>query len=743
MRLTITRTLSWTLGVLLVMNPFLYGGLAFAGETIRVNTSATSGSDAILQQDNPTTTVNGTTLQVQSTTTGTPNQNWRSIVSFDLSPLAGSSVKVASLGLRMTGAPAVSRTYQVFRLTQSWAEAQVSWQQRSTGPIVNWTTPGGTSDGILASSVATGTISNVDLTFGGIRSDSSSSNFVQGWLDTPANNFGFLIRDSAEDTTPTRTATFSSRTGTTPPWMDVVVARNVTWGAVSAPTPSMINMAWTFPAGSTGANYDGVLITGAVGAAGPTGTPLDGTTYTVGQTVGTGTVVVNTSSFATVSTSIENGDQVSIAPGVQYTLRAYTHDANSIAGAASVAAPHYSPGVASASVITPTILGAWSYATGAATLAPPAPTGSGTIVIGGNDNRVRAIDDTNGVKKYVPAGALGDAGGAVTDRPTVIPGDFTSDPTCAGLCDVIYVSSGDGRVHAFRSDTGVQLWQSAVLTVGGGTLVGSPAVQLAAFASGGFPHVFDLLVVGTRNTGSATNNRVYGLNANTGAVVWTFAPGNLDIVNSTPYIDYETNSAWVTSYSNSGTQPSIWRLNTGTTNPAGSLAASITPSTTNKNIPGSPTLDFDGVILYALTEGGDLVLINTATNTERTALAIGGVGGGYPLVYEDPQAVDHVVVATSTGIHKRTYTPSTQTFGAAWDNGSFPGASVPVFSSYPPSFVYAGSTDGNLYKLSMTDGTATNLTINAGSTIGSPAFDEVSLKICVGDTSGHIYSFPF
>jgi len=152
-----------------------------------------------------------------------------------------------------------------------------------------------------------------------------------------------------------------------------------------------------------------------------------------------------------------------------------------------------------------------------------------------------------------------------------------------------------------------------VLTTGAGSgFQAAPAVQVKSFAGASYTPAFDTVIVATRNVGagSTTNNRVLGLNGNTSATVWTFASGNMDTVNATPYIDYVNNFVWVTSRSNGGVaQPSVWKI---TTIGRGAVAASATFNL--NNIDQAPTQNFDGRVIYVTTNGGQLYAVRTDIN---------------------------------------------------------------------------------------------------------------------------------
>src|SRR6267143_5869392 len=109
-----------------------------------------------------------------------------------------------------------------------------------------------------------------------------------------------------------------------------------------------------------------------------------------------------------------------------------------------------------------------------------------------------------------------------------------------------------------RAPAGVQRAQPS-----GACIVDQPEV-VAADATFQTQFTGDLVIVGTKNA-SATNNKVYGLDAATGTVQWTFNPTGataVDVVTGWPQVVYETNRVIVTTKSNGGTQASLWVLST-------------------------------------------------------------------------------------------------------------------------------------------------------------------------------------
>lgn len=536
------------------------------------------------------------------------------------------------------------------------------------------------------------------------------------------------------------------------PTLNLRYLRDVTMGSAT-PGISEITLNWTFPGGSTSANYDGVLFAKQAGSVSPTFAPADGTVYNVGaQPVAGQFIAANTAAFATVSAFDENGDNSIVLPGTQYAYKGYTHDATTITGAASSLPPHYSFGNTATQSIT-TVAGGgvnkdWSYKTGATTLAAPALDPGNIVVTGGNDNAVHAMSAASGQRNYQPGGTSGVTGGTIQTRPPLIAASDTSNPTCKNVCAVAYVAAGDGTVYAFRTDTGALLWQTAVLTTGAGSgFQAAAAVQVKSFAGVGYTPTFDTVIVATRNigAGATTNNKVFGLNGNTGATVWTFSPGNMDIVNSTPYIDYINNMVWVTSRSNGGVaQPSLWKINTNN----GTLSTSFNLN----NIDQAPSQNFDGKIMYVTTNGGRLYAVRTDINgCSPNSGALGITPVGFPVPIETAALNDDIFFSTSTGVSKVhvlypnagcgafTFTPSP----GGWANPAIANPSSLIFTSPPQAeFMYVGSSDGHLYKINPTTGANTaNRLINAGATIGDPSFDTFTLKFYIGDSTGHVFSF--
>src|SRR2546430_1950885 len=330
----------------------------------------------------------------------------------------------------------------------------------------------------------------------------------------------------------------------------------------------------------------------------------------------------------------------------------------------------YSPGTAvSVAPATGTGTPVWSYATTAASMAPPAlDPWSNIVVSGSNDNRVHSMSDANGTMSagFTPF----TTGGPIQARPTILPSGYSATGVNIG-----YVTSQDGFVYAINTGTGAQVWQSPSLAANN-MLQGGAAVWLQALKSLSVCGVTpDVVFVGTRNTGTTSANKVYALNGgNTtvtataggnctsgsvapGGILWTYTGGgtnpNMDIISSTPYPDFINNVVWVTSRGAGGTtQPSVWKLNA--TN--GTLASG-TATWNLGDVDSSPVPNADGSFIYVGTNAGTLQAIKVSTGGVSPYTPVTGTGAvvslPWPLSYSpigQATTIAHGNSASGTGI---------------------------------------------------------------------------------------------
>jgi hypothetical protein len=166
--------------------------------TANPNTT-TAELDTMVQQDADTNSFpTDPTMEVQSSS----GANHRSFVKFDLtkcSPVIPSSatVKVATLRLVVSTLPNACRTHDVFKATATWAET-ITW---STQPAVSASRSAFTNVGSAPCTNST----NLVYVPWDVTAD------VQSFVTTPANNFGWMLRDDVESSGTTRTGAYATK----------------------------------------------------------------------------------------------------------------------------------------------------------------------------------------------------------------------------------------------------------------------------------------------------------------------------------------------------------------------------------------------------------------------------------------------------------------------------------------------------------------------------------------------------
>jgi hypothetical protein len=121
--------------------------------------------------------------------------NKRSFVRFDLASCSiPSSARVVSAqqNLFLSTAPSSSRTYQVHRVTQSWTETNLAWDNQ---PAVAAS---------ATASASTGTVANVTIGWD-VRAD------IQSFVGGTATNDGWRLKDVTEGADPAHEGRFNAR----------------------------------------------------------------------------------------------------------------------------------------------------------------------------------------------------------------------------------------------------------------------------------------------------------------------------------------------------------------------------------------------------------------------------------------------------------------------------------------------------------------------------------------------------
>lgn len=185
--------------------------------------------DSWIEQDNPSTT-HGTSndLNVQSKTT---NKNQRALIRFDTSSIAGGSkVSNATVRLYLNNDPSNSRTYGIYSITSAWDEATVTWNnQPSAEGSSTYTTNTGTSNNVWIEWDVTGD--------------------VQSMIDGAITNFGWMIKDSTEEQSPTQQSQFNSSNHSTETKRPELV---IDFSKTNSPDSNEYNYPSSHESGSTG-----------------------------------------------------------------------------------------------------------------------------------------------------------------------------------------------------------------------------------------------------------------------------------------------------------------------------------------------------------------------------------------------------------------------------------------------------------------------------------------------------------
>jgi hypothetical protein len=718
------------------------------------------------------------TLQVQSLT----GQAQRTLVLFDLSIVPNAGIKTATLTLNVVSPPLLTETYSANLVTSFWNEPDVTWSSRvATTP---WGAAGGDFDGTVASNANVGLLSTtVSWTV---------TKALQTWYNgTP--NYGFLIKDNTETNLVAQTTQFSSKEDATPanrPTLTVRFLQNVV-NLTATPGNNAVTLNWAYPTpipaaqgGSILENYAGVVIlrrtTAPVDKA---SFPADGVAPpALCSTVGTGEVVfvgtLASTSFTDNSTNNTCAGAGKGAPanGTMYFYKVFTYDTanNYSSNPAGLPAPRDGGSVFTAEAgAMPNPAGSteallWLTATHSAVQAPAGIEPGSQIDIGTDTNLLFAVDSTTGQHLYPPVSL----GGVIAGRPPIL------DATIASIGkQVAYVAARDNYVYAIDTTTGAILW---LIDPNGSTtnlFQCGAAVLLKSVSGASYTLANDLVVVGTRNGGTTSGNSIIGLDGNVGTVQWTYtgalgATTALDIISSTPTIDYVNNSIWVTSHANGGAgQPNLWRIN-----PLNG-AVIFSGNFNGINIDSSPTLTPNADVLFVGTNGvtappasvidGELFAINPKASSVAPVVSP-AVQGAVVAFYDDgndgsvvgfpfvTNAVPPypVIYTTNTKVHAVSFNPTTNAFTKLWTTtifaAPFPTCNVGVCSLSAPvvatslNMVYAGGSDGFLYELNLSTGAVVKKAVvdtNYPAVVGDPALDVTNQRVYVSTTTNDQRSY--
>jgi len=730
--------------------------------TITANSSQPRAADATINQASPNNNFTGNpTLTVESRNA---NGNQRALIQFDLSILPNVGIKAATVTLEVTSTNASNantRTYGAYAIASYFHQPDVTWNTRVAN--LPWGAAGGDIGGAATgTAVVSGT---------GPAQFTLTSDFQKYYNGSP--NYGTLIRDQAEDANNGGvgfTTTFGSIEGASAnaPELALTFVQNVR-NLTATPGNASVTLNWVIPSPigvvNPGEPYKGVVILRRKGLPVDKGSlPTDTVDPRAGHapgscvSVGNGQVVFDDFSGAQTFTDNAANDPCGApANGTAYFYKVFLRDA----------ANYYSDQpVGNGSTYTEEIEAmpnttaatqehaVWVNATFSTDLAAPSLFPASVVVVGSGTNLLFGIDPNTGLRKYPPISL----GGPVDSRSPIID---AADSSLSA--NVIYVADNDGLVYAVATDTGQVRW---VVNPTGATatnnFTGSTSVQLKSLSGPTFTPINDLVVIGTHDGATTTGNQIVGLDGNNGTNVWTLTGNSggippLDIITSTPLIDYVNGAIWVTSHSACGnTQPSLWKLSP---NSPGSVLFSAALG----DMDVSPSLTFLSDVLFVANGGytrnagvcsvGNSTLfainpVNGVTLATFTPAVADGAIVGFPLVlgFNSPYTI---VYSAAANVHIVQFDKSLNKFTSLF--------TIPIKAPSAPigdsnlSKVYVGSSDGFIHEIDVPTGKDDfDMYVNTIN-VGSPAIiGEVSLdlglsRVYIATTDQRSYGFaiPF
>lgn len=138
--------------------------------------------------------------------------NRRLYVRFDLtvcSPAipATATVRLATLRVYASAVSAACRTIDLFRVTASWSETTITWNNQPFGTALNNPASGTASDTVTVGTPAGCQNQGAGAYLVGANPTSDVAAFVAG----SSTNFGWMLRDDTEGSSTTRTETLSAK----------------------------------------------------------------------------------------------------------------------------------------------------------------------------------------------------------------------------------------------------------------------------------------------------------------------------------------------------------------------------------------------------------------------------------------------------------------------------------------------------------------------------------------------------
>jgi len=265
------------------------------------------------------------------------------------------------------------------------------------------------------------------------------------------------------------------------------------------------------------------------------------------------------------------------------------------------------------------------------------------------------------------------------------------DPSPAVANGIVYVGSGDNKIYALNATTGAYVWS---YTTGGVFDWSCPAV-----ADG---KVF----IGSRDS------KVYALDAATGAFIWSYTTGG-SVGHSSPAVAY--GRVYVGSL-----DKKVYALNATT-------GAYVWSYTTGWYVLSSPAIA-DGIV-YVGSQDSKVYALDAATGAFIWSFTAGHN------VISSPAIADSIVYFGS--LDKKVYALNATTGALKWSytTGDYVDYSSPAVAN---GIVYVGSWDNNVYGLDATTGAYVWSFATGGNVDSSPAVADG--KVYLGSDDGKVYA---
>jgi hypothetical protein len=171
--------------------------------------ATTAVVDTTVRQGSATTNFGATNPLTVSSGTAI---NQRIYLKFDLTTCTpaipvSATVRLATLRLYMTAAPAACRTLDIFKVGAAWTEGVITWNNQPFGATINNPATASRSGSFNVGTPAgcQNLAAGAYVVGGTVTTDVSS--FVSG----ASSNLGWMIRDDVEGSATTRTATFAAK----------------------------------------------------------------------------------------------------------------------------------------------------------------------------------------------------------------------------------------------------------------------------------------------------------------------------------------------------------------------------------------------------------------------------------------------------------------------------------------------------------------------------------------------------